>query len=137
MDLLKLAAQLLTDHFKGDVANSHAESAVSGLFGDGQGGINIADIVSKMVSSGSLSGIVDSWLGDGANEGIQKGQLQELFGNDKLSTFSQALGQAPEKAAEGLGSILSQLIDTNSSGGSLLSNIGGLQGALDIGKKFF
>lgn len=137
MDLLQLGTQLLTNYFKGDVSSDNASNALSGLLGDGQGGLNIMDIVSKMTSNGGLSSIVGSWLGDGENDGIQAGQLQELFGNNALSSFSQSLGQTQEKATEGLGNILPQLIDKSSSGGNLLSNSGGLDNAFDLAKKLF
>jgi len=137
MDLLQLGTQLLTNYFKGDVSSDDASNALSGLLGDGQGGLNIMDIVSKMTSNGGLSAIVGSWLGDGENDGIQAGQLQELFGNNALSSFSQSLGQTQEKATEGLGNILPQLIDKSSSGGNLLSNSGGLENAFDLAKKLF
>lgn len=137
MDLLQLGTQLLTNYFKGDVSSDDASNALSGLLGDGQGGLNIMDIVSKMTSNGGLSAIVGSWLGDGENDGIQAGQLRELFGNNALSSFSQSLGQTQEKATEGLGNILPQLIDKSSSGGNLLSNSGGLDNAFDLAKKLF
>ena len=137
MDLLKLATQLLTDYFKGDVSNNNAENALSKLLGDGRGGINIADIVGKMAKNGNLSDLVGSWLGDGANMNIQGDQLLELFGSDALASFSQTLGQSKEKASEGLGNILPKLIDQNSSSGDLLSSIGGFQGALGLAKKLF
>lgn len=137
MDLLQLGTQLLTNYFKGDVSSDNASNALSGLLGDGQGGLNIMDIVSKMTSNGGLSSIVGSWLGDGENDGIQDGQLQELFGNNALSSFSQSLGQTQERATEGLGNMLPQLIDKSSSGGNLLSNSGGLDNAFDLAKKLF
>ena len=70
MDLLQLGTQLLTNYFKGDVSSNEASNALSGLLGDGQGGLNIMDVVSKMTSNGSLSSIVGSWLGDGENDGL-------------------------------------------------------------------
>lgn len=137
MDLLQLGTQLLTNYFKGDVSSDNASNALSGLLGDGQGGLNIMDIVSKMTSNGGLSSIVGSWLGDGENDGIQAGQLQELFGNNALSSFSQSLGQTQERATEGLGNMLPQLIDKSSSGGNLFSNDGGFDNAFDLEKKLF
>ena len=137
MDLLQLGTQLLTNYFKGDVSSNEASNALSGLLGDGQGGLNIMDVVSKMTSNGSLSSIVGSWLGDGENDGIQVGQLQELFGNGALSSFSQSLGQTQEKATEGLSSMLPQLIDKTSAGGNLLSNDSGFENAFDLAKKLF
>jgi len=137
MDLLQLGTQLLTNYFKGDVSSDSASNALSGLLGDGQGGLNIMDIVSKMTSNGGLSSIVGSWLGDGENDGIQAGQLQELFGNNALSSFSQSLGQTQERATEGLGNMLPQLIDKSSSGGNLFSNDGGFDNAFDLAKKLF
>lgn len=137
MNLLPLATQLLTDYFKGDVSSNDAKNAITGLLGDGQGGINIADLVSKMMSNSNLSGLVGSWLGDGENNKIQAGQVKELFSGDALSSFSQSLGQSEEKATEGLSSMLSQLIDKNSSGGDLSSGITSLGGALNFAKKLF
>lgn len=137
MDLLQLGTQLLTNYFKGDVSSDNASKALSGLLGDGQGGLNIMDIVSKMTSNGGLSSIVGSWLGDGENDGIQAGQLQELFGNNALSSFSQSLGQTQERATEGLGNMLPELIDKSSSGGNLLSNGSGFENAFDLAKKLF
>jgi len=137
MDLLQLGTQLLTNYFKGDVSSDNASNALSGLLGDGQGGLNIMDIVGKMTSNGGLSSIVGSWLGDGENDGIQAGQLQELFGNNALSSFSQSLGQTQERATEGLGNMLPELIDKSSSGGNLLSNGSGFENAFDLAKKLF
>lgn len=115
----------------------HSANALSGLLGDGQGGLNIMGIVSKMTSNGGLSNIVGSWLGDGENDGIQTRQLQELLGNDALSSFSQSLGQTQERATEGLGNMLPQLIDKSSSGGNLFSNDSGFDNAFDLAKKLF
>jgi uncharacterized protein YidB (DUF937 family) len=137
MDLLQLGTQLLTNYFKGDVSSDNTSNALSGLLGDGQGGLNIMGIVSKMNSNSGLSNIVGSWLGDGENGGIQTGQLQQLFGNDALSSFSKSLGQTQERATEGLGNMLPQLIDKSSSGGNLFSNDSGFDNAFDLAKKLF
>ena len=61
MDLMQTAIQLLTEQFKGQVSADNAKSALSGLMGDGSGGINISDIVSKMSGSGNMAGMVSSY----------------------------------------------------------------------------
>ena len=136
MDVMKLATQLLTEQLGGDASNSSAETALSGLLGDGQGGLDIGSIVSSLGGSG-LAGLVGTWLGDGDNQGIDIAQLVELFGGDKLATFAQSLGVGQDQASHGLAGMLPKLIDQNSKGGDLLSSVGGLGGALDMAKKLF
>ena len=137
MDLMKIATQLLTEQFKGKVSADKAGSALSTLMGDGDGGINIADIVSKMSGSGNLAGMVGSWLGDGGNDSMQPSQLVEVFGGDKISSFAKTIGVDQESATSGLAGMLPKLIDKSSSGGDLLSSVGGLGGAMNMAKKLF
>lgn len=137
MDLMKLGISLLTKQFSGSVSEGQAGSALSGLLGDGQGGLDIAGLVSKFAGGGGLGSMVGSWLGDGANEGVNPGQLMEMFGGDKLSAFAGNLGVDQDSATQGLGNVLPDLVDQSSSGGSLLDSVGGLGGALDMAKKLF
>jgi uncharacterized protein YidB (DUF937 family) len=137
MDLMQIATQLLTQQFKDKVSPENAKSALSGLMGDGKGGINITDIISKMSGSGNMASMVGSWLGDGGNDGIQPAQILEIFGGDKIATFSKALGIGEEDASSGLANVIPDLIDKSSSGGNLLSSMGGLGGAMNMAKKHF
>lgn len=137
MDLMKLGSELLAKQLGGGVSEQNAGNALQGLLGDSGGGLDIAGLVSKFASSGSLGDVVGSWLGDGDNKGIDTSQLLEMFGGDKLSAFAGALGVDQESATQGLGDVLPNLIDKSSSGGSMLESVGGLSGALNMAKKLF
>ncbi len=136
MDVMKLASTLLSEQLGGNVSKDKTENALSSLLGDGQGGLDIGGIMSKMGGSG-LAALAGSWLGDGSNDGISTSQLSELFDGDKLAVFSQNLGVGQDQASEGLAGMLPNLIDQQSSGGNLLSSVGGLGGALGMAKKLF
>jgi uncharacterized protein YidB (DUF937 family) len=137
MDLLQIGSQLLAKQLGGDVSEEKAGNALSGLLGDGSGGLDIAGLVGKFASSAALGNIVGSWLGDGGNKSIDPSQLLEMFGGDKLSAFAASLGLNQETATNGLSEVLPSLIDKSSSGGDLLESVGGLGGALNMAKKFF
>ncbi|MFT6956667.1 MAG: hypothetical protein ACJAYC_001673 [Halieaceae bacterium] len=77
MDMLQIGAKLLSDKLGLSVDTATIQSALSGLLGDGQGGIDLGAIAAKMASSGELSSVVSSWLGDGASSG---GGLLEAAG---------------------------------------------------------
>ena len=80
----------------------------------------MGSIVSKMMGNNALAGLASSWLGDGANEKIETNQIEEIFGENKISEFAEKLG-----------------IDKGSSGGSVLNSLDGLGGAADMLKKLF
>lgn len=136
MSILDMATQLLSKQLGGNISADSAKSALQGLIGGSGNDLDISGLVSKL-SGGNLAGIVGSWLGDGANQGIDVSQLTDIFGTDKLGTFAQKLGVDEASAANGLSNILPELIDKSSSGGELLSSVGGLGGALNLAKKLF
>jgi len=137
MDFMKMGVSLLTEHFGGDVSDEQADSALSGLIGDGDGGIDIAGLIEKFTSGGGLGDMVGSWLGDGENEGVDPTQLLEMFGGDKIAEFASNLGVDQESATQGLSDILPQLLDQGSAGGDLLESVGGLDSVFDFVKKLF
>jgi uncharacterized protein YidB (DUF937 family) len=137
MDIMKLATELLSQQFGGQVSEQGASNAISGLLGDGKGGLDIAGLASKFASNGGLKDIVGSWLGDGANSSIDPSQLMEMFGGDKLSDFASNLGVDQNAATSGLSEVLPNLMDKASSGGNILESVGGLSGAMDFAKKLF
>lgn len=137
MDLMKIGMSLLSQHFSGSVSEEQAGNALSGLLGDGSGGLDIAGLVTKFSANGGLSSVVSSWLGDGANDSVGVGQLLEMFGGDKVSEFASNLGVDQDNALEGLSSVLPNLVDQSSSGGNLLDSVGGLSGVFDAAKKLF
>ncbi len=137
MDIMKLATDLLTQQFGGAVSAEGAGNAISGLLGDGKGGLDIAGLASQLAANGGLKDVLGSWLGDGANSAINPAQLMEIFGNDKLAAFAGNLGVDQQQATEGLSEVLPNLMDKASSGGNLLDSVGGIGGAMDFAKKLF
>ena len=136
MDLMELGAQLLSDKTGTQLDQNSIMSALTGLLGDGQGGIDIAGLVNKMTQSGDLSELVNSWLGDGANQAISVDKIKELVGDGALSNFAQSLGTDTETAAADLADVLPQMVDKSSSGGSLLDAVGGVDGIMNMAKSF-
>jgi uncharacterized protein YidB (DUF937 family) len=126
MDLMKLGAQILVSNISGGSGNiDNAMSALSGLLGDGQGGLDLGSIVSKM-QGGDLASMASSWLGSGSNESIGVDQLRSLFGNEKISQFASQLGTDEGSALSGLSAALPKMLDQGSPDGSMLDSFGGI-----------
>ena len=67
MDIAAIATKLLNENAGLSLDPATVNSALSSLIGDGQGGIDLAGLVSKMSQNGDLGAVLSSWLGDGAN----------------------------------------------------------------------
>ena len=139
--LLRLGAEVFINSNKSGEAGSGLDigklmPVLSGLMEGGQGGIDLGSLVSKLSSAG-LGNVVNSWLGDGANDSISANQISEMFGSNQISEFASKLGLSQEEAAGGLSDAIPQMVDKASSGGSLLDSIGGLSGALGMAGKLF
>jgi uncharacterized protein YidB (DUF937 family) len=137
MDLLKMGAEMLTQKLGSSVGTDGMMSALSGLLGDGKGGIDLAGLASKMMSSGDLASIAKSWLGDGANASMSPASLMSVLGENKIADFAGKVGVDTSTAANGLSDVLPTLMDKASSGGSLLDSVGGADGLLGMAKKLF
>ena len=134
MDIVKVGAQLLADKLRLQLDPALIESALSNLLGDGQGGVDLAGLASKMASSGELGNILNSWLGDGGNSAISAESILALLGESKVGEFAGSLGTDTGSAASGLAEVLPQMMDQASSGGSLLEAAGGLGGLMGAAK---
>lgn len=137
MDIISIATKLLNEHMGLSLDSTTVSSALSGLIGNGQGGIDLAGLASKMSQNGDFSSMLGSWLGDGENQSIPVDSLSQLFGQDNLSTFAGQLGVDPETATQGLSDVLPKVMDQASSGGSLVESMGGVGGLLDKAKSLF
>ncbi|SHG96774.1 YidB family protein [Ferrimonas marina] len=142
MDLqqvLQVAAQLFNQGNNGpNQDDNQVASALSELMGgqaDGSG-IDLGQIVSSLDGAG-LTQIAQSWLGDGANDPIDPGQLSNVFGQDKLGQFAQNLGMEQADVEQGLSQALPAIIDKSSQGGSLLEAVGGVSGIMGMVGKLF
>ena len=136
MDIMELGSKLLNDNMGLNVDPETMQSAISGLLGDGQGGVDLAGLVGKMTQNGDLGALVNSWLGDGANSAISAESVQGLLGEDALANFASAIGADTGSATQGLTDALPQMMDQASSGGSLLDAAGGLGGLMNAAKSF-
>ncbi len=137
--LLKVGANAFMNSNKSGDAGSTLDignlvSALAGLLSGGQGGLDLGSLVSKFSSAG-FGNLVNSWLGDGANESMSTGQITEMFGANNIAGFAAKLGLSQEEAAGGLSDAIPQMMDNASSGGSLLDSVGGLSGALGAAGK--
>ena len=136
MDIMQIAAQLLSEKLGLNVDSDTITSALSSLLGDGKGGIDLASLTSKMAANGDLGGLVSSWLGDGANSPMSADSVMKLLGEGEISSFASKLGTDSATAAGGLADVLPQLVDQSSQGGSLLEAAGGLGGLMGAAKSF-
>ena len=137
MDIIQLATQLLNDNLGLNLDSATVNAALTGLLGDGQGGVDLATLATKMSQNGDMGALLGSWLGDGANGAISGEALQQLFGQADLSRFAAQLGLNPETATQGLAEVLPQVMDQASSGGNLLDSFGGVGGLMGAAKSLF
>ena len=138
MSLLQTAAQLFLDKSGGNAGldvGTVASALKKLLPGDGDD-LNIGALVSQF-GSGDLGSIVGSWLGDGDNDAISSSGIVDALGQDKVASFASELGIESDKASAGLAGMIPDLINQNSSGGSLLDSVGGAAGMASFAKKLF
>jgi len=137
MDILQMGVELFKSSMGGQ-SNQNMD-AVSGvlqkLIGSGDQ-VDIAGMVSAM-QSGGLASVVSSWLGDGDNDAISENQIRDVVGGDKITAAAAQLGTDENSLLAGLTRALPKMVDSSSSGGSLLDAIGGLDGAMNMAKKLF
>ena len=136
MDMMKMGSEPLANSLGGSADSEQASEALSGLLGGSGGDLDLGALAAKMASSGELSSVIGSWLGDGGNAGISAESITSLFGSSAVGDFAAKLGVDPSKAMSALSEVLPQLMDKSSSGGSLLDSIGGAGGLLGAAKCF-
>lgn len=70
----------------------------------------LSGLVNNSKSQG-LGGVVQSWIGSGANQPIAPQQVQELVGQDRLQQIASRVGIPPAIASIALSRILPSLVD--------------------------
>jgi uncharacterized protein YidB (DUF937 family) len=137
-NIIQMGAQLfkgqLDQNRDGQLDITEISTALTGLFSNGQGQFDIASLVKNM-QGGDLMAMAASWLGDGANQPVQAGQLSQIFGDEKIAAFAKQLGLSPDAALSGLTEAVPAVVDKSSSGGSLLDMVGGVSGAISLASK--
>jgi len=69
----------------------------------------LGDLIGKLTSGGVPQ--VNSWVGPGANEPVQPGQLGGALGQSTLNELSQKTGMSQQELLAGLAAVLPQLIN--------------------------
>lgn len=128
MDLINIAAKLFLDKIGGNNGGADLTSVISALTKllptTDSGDINIESLVSNLMQSeGGLASIASSWLSDGANNGISVDQLLSVLGASNVENFASEIGIDSQTASNGLTEMLPELIDKNSEGGSISSDL--------------
>ena len=126
MDLLNVAAKLFINKL-GSNGNGldvgSVVSALGGLLPTNNGELDLGSLVGQM-NNGGLASLAASFLGNGSNDSFSAGSLLGLLGDSNVANFASQLGMDKDTAAGGLSSMLPDLIDQSSEGGSLLENLG-------------
>jgi len=139
--LLKLGAESFKNSQGSGDAGSGLDigsltSALSGLTGGSQGGLDISSLVGLMQNKG-MGDLLQSWLGDGQNQAISGDQVKSLLDSDQISSFASQLGLSEDEAVGGLQDALPQMMDHASQGGNLLDSLGGAKGMMGLAGKLF
>jgi uncharacterized protein YidB (DUF937 family) len=112
----------LLDAVKGALAGSDtgyghlANMAVDLLQNNAHGGLE--GLLQQFTQSG-LGDQVKSWIGTGSNLPISQDDIQRVLGSGALRDIAQRAGVSPDAVAGGLASMLPQLVDRLSPGGTL------------------
>ena len=127
-EIFKLAAEKFKGALSSDTGKSLATGAImlalQKLFASSNGKLDLGSILKGMDVQG-LTGIAQSWLGNGANEGVSADTIQKLFGG-KLDAFASQLGIQKDEAVRGLQAAVPEVVDKNSQDGNLLDQAGGM-----------
>jgi uncharacterized protein YidB (DUF937 family) len=90
---------------------------VMGLISNpGSGGLD--GLVERFKSKG-LADIVSSWVGTGENKPISGEQIQHVLGNEQLQQIAEQSGTTKDAVSHSLASLLPEIIDKLTPGGSI------------------
>ncbi|WP_075188380.1 YidB family protein [Teredinibacter haidensis] len=136
-NLLEIAAKLFMEKVGSGVNLTSVISALKGLLPTDGDNLDIGALISKLSGGGGGIGqLVQSWLGDGENASFSPSDVMQVFGEDKIATFSDKLGLDQGQAASGLASMIPDLVDKSSEGGSLVQGIAASVGGKLLGGLF-
>ncbi len=100
----------LLDQFKGPLLDE-----VMGLIKN-QGGLS--GLAEKLKNSG-LADQVSSWIGTGANQPVDAGQISNALGSDTIGQIAGKLGVSHEEAAEKLSTHLPEIVNQMTPNGKI------------------
>ena len=71
------------------------------------------------LQKGGLGAQAASWVGTGSNLPVEPGQLQQALGGDWMSALASQLGTSPDQASQSVASLLPDVIDKLTPGGTV------------------
>ncbi len=86
-------------------------------------------IIERFQTAG-LGGVVQSWIGSGANHPIDGGQVQSVLGSEAVSRVATQLGVSPAAASSHIAQFLPLILDHLSPEGRLPAGGGGALASL-------
>jgi len=137
MDIMKLGVQLLASKLGNNADSDQIGNVLGSLLGgsSNSNALDLGSLINGLQNSG-LDNVLQSWLGDGANDEISEQQVEGLFGAEKIQEMASQLGTDQNELLQGLKEALPQMVDKSSSGGNLLDSVGGVAGLASIASKF-
>jgi uncharacterized protein YidB (DUF937 family) len=106
---------------------------VMGQLGGGKKG-GLVGAVAQLLSSGNVGGLhglaqlfnqrgkgdkMASWVSTGENQPIAPEEVADVFGHDRLRDVASAAGVSEQEAAQGLSSVLPEMVDNLTPEGNL------------------
>jgi uncharacterized protein YidB (DUF937 family) len=96
----------------------------------------LSGLVEKF-QSGGLGDIAAFWVGKGDNQPVSGEQMINTLGSDKIREIASSLGISNTEAADGLASMLPQVIDKLTPDGAIPEDSVVRQGLRLLAKHFF
>lgn len=120
MYLKRLAANLFMEQIRGLHDYNAVEAALSEILFGGKDRFDLCSMVDQFSSMrGNIAGKTSSWLGDGNNQPISGGEIEQVLGEKTVEALASRLGVTQAEVKLGLSAMLPKLVDTASRGGSL------------------
>ena len=103
----------LLDGVLGGIVGAEATHLISGVI-EQHGGLS--GRVAQFQKQG-LGGVMQSWVGTGANSPISAEQIQQALGSNTVTQLAAKLGLNPQDVAQKLAQMLPQAVDKMTPGG--------------------
>ena len=100
----------------GNNANQGPLGSILGSLLASQGGVG--GLVQKMNQAG-LGNVVSSWVGTGANQQVDPGQLGQVIGHDQVDQWSQQTGMSHDTILSELSKLLPHAVDQMTPAGQI------------------
>jgi uncharacterized protein YidB (DUF937 family) len=111
MDSMKEAVMGEAGNWFSQIASQHPiASRVLAMFGGGNQANGLSELVGTFQQNG-LGGIVNSWVGAGANLPINADQIEQALGQERVQQIATRFGMDPEALKAQLTQVLPTVVD--------------------------